>query len=293
MEISPSANDDVPAFGRFEKLAPRYDVALCDVWGVLHNGLTAHLDAADALVRFRAGGGVVVLVSNAPRPSEWVVSSLDEKGVPRGAWDGVITSGDVARHMLVERGQWKVHHIGPDRDLPLLGDERIVRVGLEEAEIVVTTGLFDEYAETPEDYSDRLEKMKRRGLPLVCANPDLVVQVGDQTLWCAGAIADLYERMGGETFWAGKPHPPVYDSALRLAGEISGREIDRKRAVAIGDSVRTDLAGATAAGLDCVVIADGIHGDELGRGSPDPEKLAALFAEHGYEPISVMPKLVW
>lgn len=292
-QVLAPANDAPTAFGRFEPLASKYDVVFCDVWGVLHDGVTAHLDAADALIRFRAGGGVVVLVSNAPRPSEWVVESLDEKAVPRAAWDGVMTSGDVARRMLVDRALNAVHHIGPSRDLPLLGDERIARVGVEEASVVVVTGLENDGVETPEDYVERLEELKRRDLPMICANPDLVVQVGEATLWCAGAIADLYEKMGGETLWAGKPYGPVYDAALHLAGEILGREVSRDRVIAIGDAVRTDLAGATAFGIDCVFVADGIHGDELGRGSPDPEKLAALFSEHGYKPVAVMPKLIW
>ncbi len=293
MQRDPSPDGEAPAFAGFEPLAPNYDVALCDVWGVLHNGLSAHVEAADALTRFRAGGGTVVLVSNAPRPSEWVVKSLDEKAVPRSAWDGIVTSGDVALRMLADRRVTRVHHIGPSRDLPLLGEERIERVGPGEAEIAVVTGLVNEYDETPEDYSERLAELKSLDMPLVCANPDLVVQVGDQTIWCAGAIADLYERAGGETLWAGKPYPPIYDAAIRLAQEIAGREVERSRVIAIGDAVRTDLAGATAAGIDCVFVADGIHGDELGRGSPDPDKLAALFAENGYEPVAVMPKLVW
>jgi HAD superfamily hydrolase (TIGR01459 family) len=285
--------DASPAFARFAPLAHGYEVVLCDVWGVLHDGVTAHLDAADALTRFRGAGGAVVLVSNAPRASEWVVGNLDEKGVPRSAWDAVITSGDVSRRMLADRGLLEVHHIGPKRDLPLLGDERLRLVSLEDAPIAVVTGLVDDANESPDDYADQLAGLKRRGLALICANPDLVVMVGATQLWCAGAIADRYEEMGGEVLWAGKPYPAVYDAALRLAGDILGRDVDRSRAVAIGDAVRTDLAGATDAGIDCVFVADGIHAEELGPGAPDPEKLAALFAEHGYQPIAVMPKLVW
>ncbi|GLK67689.1 TIGR01459 family HAD-type hydrolase [Hansschlegelia plantiphila] len=286
-------SDSSPVFARFAPLAAAYDVALCDVWGVLHDGVHAHQEAGDALTRFRAGGGVVILVSNAPKPSEWVIEHLDERGVPRSAWDAVVTSGDVARHMLAVRDCWTVHHIGPDRDLPLMGDSRLKLVGPDEAPIVVVTGLIDDQTETPEDYSDRLAALKERRLPMICANPDLVVQVGEQKLWCAGAIADLYQTMGGETLFAGKPYAPIYDAAMRMAEEILDRKLDRSRAIAIGDAVRTDLAGATAAGVDCVFVADGIHGEELGRGSPDPEKLAALFAEHGYAPVAVMPRLVW
>lgn len=281
------------SFPGFSALAPAYELVLCDVWGVLHDGLHAHLSAADALARFREAGGAVVLVSNAPRPSEWVVTSLDEKGVPRSAWDAIVTSGDVAKRMIADRGFSRVHHIGPERDLPLLGDERIARVSLEEAPIAVVTGLVDDQTETPEDYDKRLATMKERGLALICANPDLVVMVGEQRLWCAGAIADRYQEMGGETLWAGKPYAPIYEAAMRLGSDILGRAVPRERVIAIGDAVRTDLTGATDAGIDCVFIADGIHGDELGRGSPDPEKLDALFAEHGYRPVAVMPQLAW
>lgn len=282
-----------PALSRFAPLASAYDVALCDVWGVLHDGLTAHLAAADALTRFRAAGGVVVLVSNAPRASGWVIEHLDGYGVPRSAWDAVITSGDVARHMLAERGATRVHHIGPMRDVPLFGDERIERVGPEDTAVAVVTGLTDDAVEIPEDYRPRLEALKARGATLICANPDLVVQIGDKLLWCAGALADMYRDMGGETHYAGKPYAPIYDAAVDLAADIAGRLVDRGRVIAIGDAVRTDLAGATAAGIDCLFVADGIHGDELGRGSPDPAKLAALFAEHGYAPVAVTPQLAW
>lgn len=291
--MSQTAASPASPFPGFSALAQGYDLVLCDVWGVLHDGLNAHLEAADALARFRAKGGAVVLVSNAPRPSEWVVGSLDEKSVPRSAWDAVVTSGDVAKRMIADRGLTSVHHIGPARDLPLLGDDRIARVALDEAPIVVVTGLVDDRVETPEDYDDRLAELKARGLPLVCANPDLVVMVGEDRLWCAGALADRYEAMGGETLWAGKPYGPIYEAAMRLGADVLGRAVPRERTIAIGDAVRTDLRGATDAGIDCVFVADGIHGEELGRGAPDPEKLEALFAEHGYRPVAVMPKLAW
>ncbi|MFD1333324.1 TIGR01459 family HAD-type hydrolase [Methylopila musalis] len=282
-----------PVYARFAPLASAYDVALCDVWGVLHDGLTAHAAAADALTRFRAQGGAVVLVSNAPRASDWVISHLDGYGVPRSAWDAVVTSGDVTRHMLAERGLTRVHHIGPDRDLPLFDDDTLELVGPDEAPIVVVTGLVDDSREVPEDYRARLDALKERGAPMICANPDLVVQIGDTLLWCAGSIADMYRDMGGETHYAGKPYAPVYDAALSLATDILGRHVERGRVIAIGDAVRTDLAGAVNFGVDCLFVADGIHAEELGRGAPDPEKLAALFSAHGLHPVAVSPQLIW
>lgn len=282
-----------PPTAGFAALSDRYDVVLCDVWGVLHDGVAAHIEAADALARFREGGGAVVLVSNAPKPSEWVVENLDGHGVPRAAWDAIVTSGDVARRMLAERDVWRVHHIGPARDLPLLGDGRIARVAVDEAETVVVTGLVDDQNETPEDYADALERIRARDLPMICANPDLVVQVGDRQYWCAGALADMYQRLGGETHFAGKPYPAVYDAALAIAGDVLDRTVERSRAIAIGDAVRTDLAGATGAGLDCVFVADGIHREELGGPELDATKLKALLDASGYAPVAVMRKLTW
>jgi HAD superfamily hydrolase (TIGR01459 family) len=282
-----------PILANFAPLASAYDVALCDVWGVLHDGLKAHEAAGEALTRFRANGGAVVLISNAPRESDWVIDHLDNYGLPRSAWDAVVTSGDVARHMLAERGLSHVHHIGPVRDLPLFGDERIERVSVEEAPIVVVTGLIDDRTETAEDYRERLVAMKERELPMICANPDLVVQIGDQQFWCAGAIADLYVTLGGETHYAGKPYAPIYDAALGIAADVLSRPVDRSRVIAIGDAVRTDLAGATAAGVDCLFVADGIHGVELGPEAPDAETLTAFFAQHGYTPVAVTQKLAW
>ena len=277
-------------------LAGRYDAVLCDVWGVIHNGVEAHRAAADALLRFRERG-VVILVSNAPRPGAVVLPHLDSLGVPRGAYDGILTSGDLARQILVEGAGQAVHHLGPERDLPLFEGLAIRFALLESADIVICTGLVDDERETAEDYRGRLEAMRARDLPMVCANPDIVVERGGQLIPCAGALAALYEEMGGSVFYTGKPHRPIYEAALERVAAAAGRPIDPARVLAIGDAIRTDIAGAAAFGLDALLIARGIHAEELGLLSAatglDPAEAEQWLAAQGVRPIGFMDKLAW
>jgi HAD superfamily hydrolase (TIGR01459 family) len=247
-----------------QPLADRYDLVLCDVWGVLHNGVKAYGAASDALTRFRAKGGWVVLVSNAPRPGASVGTQLDGFGVPRTAYDAIVTSGDLTRLAIEERIDRIVHHIGPPRDMPIY-DGLDVRFGsIDEADYVVCSGFDNDEEETVEDYRAPLETMRRRDLLMVCANPDLIVERGHMILPCAGTIALAYEEMGGKVFYAGKPHGPVYDRALDVAAELSARAIRKERVLAVGDAIRTDIAGAVGYGIDSLMIARGIHAGELG-----------------------------
>ena len=247
-----------------QPLADRYDLILCDVWGVLHNGLKAYEAASEALTRFRRRGGQVVLVSNAPRPGAAIMTQLDGFKVPREAYDAVVTSGDLTRLAIQERLDKVVHHIGPPRDMPVY-EGLAVRFGsIDEADYVVCSGFDNDETETVADYRVRLEAMLERGLLMVCANPDLVVERGPVILPCAGAIALSYEEMGGPVFYAGKPHGPVYDRALAVAAELGGHPVAKDRMLAIGDAIRTDIAGAAAFGIDSLLVARGIHGEELG-----------------------------
>lgn len=279
----------------FSTLAPAYDVVFSDVWGVVHNGSAAWPDACDALTRFRAAGGTVILLSNAPRPGDRLVAQLDALNVPHEAYDRVVTSGDITVAEIGKRAGVPVFHIGPERDHGLFGGLDAPRTELiDEAEYVVISGLFDDETETPDDYRPTLEKMLRRHMPMICANPDLVVERGDKLVYCAGAIADLYEKLGGPVMYAGKPHAPVYDLAHAVAEEMRHAKVDRKRIIAVGDSVRTDLTGASDAGIDCVFVTSGIHAEELGhRDFPELEKLASLFAVSGVHPRAVMQALKW
>jgi HAD superfamily hydrolase (TIGR01459 family) len=278
----------------FADLAPRYDVLLCDVWGVVHNSLVASPQAHDALSRFRAKGGRVVLITNAPRPAAEVRQQLDRMGVPHHAYDSIVTSGDLTRTVVAARSGQKVFHIGPARDLPLFKGLDVSFVPNEMADYIVCTGLFNDEGETPEDYRATFEKSLARKMFLLCANPDLVVERGTQLIYCAGALAELYQSLGGEVLYAGKPHPPIYQEALQRAAAARGREAPRERVAAIGDSIRTDMKGAEAFGIDSIFVTDGIHAEELGaRDAPDTRVLTDVFAREGVAPTAVMRRLVW
>lgn len=279
---------------RFSTLAGRYDVVLSDVWGVVHNGLVPFPEACDALSRFRAGGGAVVLITNAPRTRDVVAAHLDHMGFPRAAYDDVVTSGDVTRNVIARRGDEAVFHIGPPRDLSIFTELGIRLAAAETAGYAVCSGLFDDTRETPDDYRDLLQRMRARDLFMVCANPDLVVERGGTLVYCAGAIADLYGALGGEVLYTGKPHRPIYQEALAQAELARGAPTPFERVLAIGDSVRTDLTGAARLGVDCLFVTAGIHAEELGsREDPDAAVLDKMFAAAGIYPQAVTRRLAW
>ena len=278
----------------FSSLAPNYDAVLSDVWGVIHNGVAAFPEAADALTRFRERGGAVALISNAPRPGDQVQHMLDHLGVPRSAYDGIVTSGDVTRAEVAKRAGQTIFHIGPERDYTIFTGLDAPFGPLENAAYVICSGLYDDEAETPDDYRDLLAKIRARNLFMVCANPDVVVERGDRLIYCAGAIADLYAALGGEVYYAGKPYRPLYDLALGTAAKARGGAPALNRVLAIGDSVRTDFTGANNLGVDCLFVTAGIHAEELGhRDDPDTSALTKIFAEAGRMPKAVMRRLVW
>jgi HAD superfamily hydrolase (TIGR01459 family) len=279
---------------RFSTLAGGYDAVLSDVWGVIHNGIVATEAACDALIRFRKTGGTVMLITNAPRPGQVVIKFLDKVGVPHEAYDGIVSSGDVTRSVMAARPDKSVFHIGPERDLPIFDGLGVHFVPVEQANYVVCTGLRHDEVETPESYRAELGGLLRRRLFMLCGNPDLVVERGDELVYCAGALADLYASLGGEVLYAGKPHPPIYDLALRRVAELRGKPLTRARVLAIGDSVRTDLKGATDYGLDCLFVTAGIHAEELGdRHDPNLSALNRIFADAGVAPKAVTRGLAW
>jgi HAD superfamily hydrolase (TIGR01459 family) len=271
------------------ELAGHYQGLLCDVWGVLHNGVRAHESAREALEAFRRNVGPVVLVSNAPRPANAVEPQLERLGISRDLYDRLVTSGDVTRAALAALPGVRVLHLGPDRDLGFYEGLDMAFVDEDEAEIVSCTGLDDDTCEGPEDYRARLERLAARGLPMVCANPDVVVERGGELIFCAGALAKLYEELGGEVVLAGKPHPPIYETALDAMDGVP-----RERVLAVGDALPTDVRGALAAGLDVLFITGGIHAGELGPGDePEPDAVARRFADEGLTAIGYMPRLAW
>ena len=296
MSSQAAAGVTIDIVAGLESLAPSYDVVFCDVWGVLHNGVTAFADASDALTRYRAGGGRVVLISNAPRPGVTLAPQLDRIGVPRTAYDALLTSGDLTRAAVIERLGQVVHHLGPERDVAIF-DGLPVRFGaVEVADYVVCSGFHNDEDETVEAYRDALAAMRARSLWMLCANPDLIVERGDRLLPCAGAIAAAYEAVGGEVYWAGKPHRPVYDAALAISARLLAREaVPVERVLAIGDAMRTDIAGAAALGIDALLVARGIHAAELGLqdGPLDPARVARWLAEQEVRPTYVADALTW
>lgn len=283
-----------PLIPHFSTLVPDYDALLCDVWGVVHNGIAAFPHACDALMRARARGAIVILITNAPRQSEVVARQLEKLHVPVETYDGIVSSGDVTRAVIEARPGQSVCHIGPERDRSIFTGVDVRLAPLERADYVVCSGLDNDDMETPQDYRARLETMLARQLFMVCANPDVVVERGDRLVYCAGAIADLYATMGGEVLYAGKPYRPIYDLALAKAQAAAGRKVAASRVLAIGDSVRTDLKGARTIGVDFLFVTSGIHAEELGgRARPDSKALNAAFAAAGDRPKAVMRELVW
>jgi len=275
----------------FGPLARDYDALLCDVWGVVHNGLAAFPETCAALEQFRQAGGSVVLISNAPRPGAGVIRMLDRLGVARSAYDRIVTSGDVTREFVARRAGY-VYHLGPERDRGIFSGLDIQFGPIETAEYVVCTGLFDDETEGPEDYRPLFAQMQARNLLMLCANPDLLVERGERLVYCAGALAELYGSLGGNVLYAGKPHRPIYDEALAAIEAIRGTRA--RRVLAIGDSVRTDLTGAFALGLDCLFVTGGIHAEELGpRDNPDLVRLGEIFAAANVRARAVMRRLIW
>jgi HAD superfamily hydrolase (TIGR01459 family) len=275
-------------------LADRYDAVLSDVWGVIHNGVRAHPSAVDALMRYRHQGGRVVLITNAPRPSPPITEFLDSIDIPPYAYDDIVSSGDVTRTMLAPYRGSVLHYVGPPDENDSLFDGLDITLGpAEEARAVVVTDL-DTDDDTPDMYIERMGLWLKRNLPLICANPDRVVEDGDRLIYCGGALADLYEARGGMIRMAGKPYRPIYAEALKHAECAAGKPLDRSRILAIGDSVRTDAIGAAGCGLDLLFITGSIHAAELDAfGEPDPEAIASLVSPSGANLAGFMPRLAW
>jgi HAD superfamily hydrolase (TIGR01459 family) len=263
-------------------IAGDYDAWLCDIWGVIHNGVDVYTPACDALLRFRESGGVVVLLSNSPRPREGVREQMAGLGVPAEIADWVITSGDVTRGLITASGANKIFHTGPERDRSVFHGLDISLGEVVEAEMVVCTGLFDDDTEVPDDYAGLLGDFLDMDLPMICANPDIMVERGNKLIYCAGAIAGLYEQLGGKVEYAGKPHLPVYEMAFSVINEAAGRDVPKARVLAIGDGLKTDMLGASAAGADALFIVSSLH---VSPGQP----VTAEYFEHLFTKHDLMP----
>lgn len=275
-----------------DELTDGYDALFCDVWGVLHNGVTSFPGAIAALQRARAKGLSVVLVTNAPRPFPSVAAQLTLLGVPEDAYDRIVTSGDVTRDLIAE-GPRQVFHIGNERELAIYDGLDVELVEEFEASGVVCTGLYDDETETPEDYAELLQRLRSRNLPFICANPDIMVERGSRLVWCAGALARDYGQLGGRMLIAGKPHRPIYEAASRAVEEVRGQAVARNRILAIGDGVLTDVKGAADYGTDVLYISGGVHAaDYTADGSVDLARMDAFLQKHGHSPIASLHALV-
>lgn len=284
-----------PILDACQPLLERYDVLFCDVWGVVHDGRTAIVPSNDALRRFRAKGGTVILLTNAPQPEARVAEILAERNVQPDVWDAIVTSGDIALGHVREKGYQAIHHIGPEwRSRPLMAKLPGLVKDVADADAIVCSGLIDDHNETAESYRRLLETALGKRLSFICANPDLWVHVGEKLLPCAGVIATLYEEMGGDVVWAGKPHPPVYAVAFEVAQQLRGGRVAAAQVLAVGDALRTDLAGAEMAGVDALFIASGIHRDEVIEGGRiAPGKLDRLFAGDAPRAVGATTILSW
>jgi HAD superfamily hydrolase (TIGR01459 family) len=287
---------DIELIAGLSDFASRRAALICDVWGVVHNGVRAFPEACEALVRFRDGGGAVALVSNSPRPRPGFVQQLRDLGVPDAAWDEVVTSGDATRKLLTERGPGPVWAVGPARDAGLYeGLALDFSETVEDAAFISCSGLFDDETEVPEDYRARFVRAAERRLTMICANPDRVVRRGDQLIWCAGALADLYTGLGGDVLMAGKPFPPIYDLAREALSQVAGAPIDPARILVIGDGVPTDVKGANDQGLDCLFVVEGIHAGQLAapQGGLDAERIADFLRREGVHARYAVDGLRW
>jgi HAD superfamily hydrolase (TIGR01459 family) len=278
------------------EIAPGYDGFILDLWGVVHDGTAPFPGVLDCMERLIAAGKRLVLLSNAPRRSDDVIRRITRIGVPERLYHGVMSSGEEAWLHLKHRSEpfyaalgHRCLHIGSERDLE-------IREGLDlafvdtpaEADFILNTGPA-EWDDAIETYAPVMHAALARRLPMVCANPDLVVVHHGKPALCAGALAEEYQRLGGRVRWHGKPHPSVYDSCLGLLGMA-----DKRRILAIGDSLRTDIAGAAGAGIDSLFIADGIHLAEFSsNGTLDRQRIKAALAENGLHPVAAAARFVW
>jgi HAD superfamily hydrolase (TIGR01459 family) len=280
----------VPIITGINAIAQRYDALLCDAWGVIHNGVELFPGAEAAMIRFRETRGPIIVLTNAPRPSSIIPAQLDRLGLSRNAYDAVVTSGDATRAEIEALLPAPAFRIGPAKDDPLFEGMTINFASLDEAGFIICTGLVDDQGETPDDYRDLLGRLAERKLTMICANPDIVVNWGGRMIWCAGALAKIYEEMDGKVVYGGKPYSPIYRLALSAIETARGGKADPSRVLAIGDGLKTDIAGANGQGIDAIYVAGrgGVH-----DGETDAETIASHLTQAGVHAIAAAEGLRW
>ena len=275
------------------QLSDRFKVWLCDVWGVVHNGRMAFRPACDALERHRANGGIVILITNAPRPCHAILPQLASLDVSPDCHDAIVSSGDVTRKLVLDHPGDNIFHLGPQKDQALLDSLPVNFVDFAEADAVLCTGLYNDLNDQPEDYDPLLKKLLARDLDMICANPDKVVQYGDRLIPCGGALAERYEKMGGRVTMAGKPFAPIYDACAAKAAEILGRPVERSEFLALGDGMATDITGARDNNLALAFISGGIHDEQTGNSDARELAKIATTAVPGVKVAGAMRRLEW
>ena len=278
------------------EVAADYDAILCDVWGVIHNGRAAFEPACEALVNFRAQGGRVILITNAPVPSQQVLDYMKPLNIPAEAYDSCVSSGDATRQVLAQNADKPLWTLGGDADWE---HDRYLYEGLdltkvakpEAAGIGLLIGMRDMRNDHPEDYRAELGEIAKTGLELVCANPDIQVRIGDKLHWCAGALAQIYEQAGGKVIYPGKPHAAIYDLAFARLGELGGTP-ERSRVLAIGDSPKTDMRGALAQNIDGLYVGTGLAKHSV-EGESFEREVCALLGEHDVSATYAQSQLHW
>ena len=267
------------------QIAGDYDVLLCDIWGVVHNGQEAYKSATEALELFRSDHGPVILISNSPKPSVSIPNQFSQIGVHGEFYDAVVTSGDATIDELSRRAPGPVFKIGPERDDMLYENIELHFSDIDEASFISCTGMFED-DDKPEDYRSMLIEARDAGLPFICANPDVKVKIAGRVVWCGGALAKLYEELGGEVIYAGKPHEPVYRLARAWMSEMLGYVPPQDRVLCIGDNIFTDLLGARQQDYDCLFIQDGLYGET-------EAKFKTLLGLHGISARYMASNLSW
>ena len=289
---------EIPVLAGIGEIADRYDGYILDLWGVLHDGHAPFPGVIDCLTRLKSSGKHLVILSNAPRRAHLVEERVAEIGIPRTLYDHLLSSCEEVWQHLKRRDDpfyaalgSVCYHIGPPRDDNMLSDLGLRRVeDVAKAEFILNTGPWG-WDQSVANYEAVLQGGRARDLPMVCANPDLVVMHRGSRVICAGALAQRYEEIGGRVRWHGKPFPSVYDTCFGLLGIAN-----RQRILAVGDSLRTDIAGANGVGIASLLILGGIHGEELGVSPgmlPDPARLAKAAAQSGHRPSYAMAHLTW
>lgn len=264
-----------------EEIIPHYKAVFCDVWGVVHNGVNVFNGVDNAFHALKIAGIKVILLTNAPRPSYEVKHQLKTLGLPDDCYDDVVTSGDVTHALIEQQRDKKIFFLGPERDLPLMkGKEALLTSDFSNAEAVLCTGLFDDVSETPDHYNDMLSEIAKRGMPFICANPDVIVRRGDDIIYCAGALGQRLKTFGGDVYFAGKPYPSIYREAKKRLRDFTSEDVENSNILCIGDGLPTDIKGAIDNDFPCLFIFGGIHEDELmADGVYSEDKAKNLFQD--------------